>query len=134
MPDARSMDKETTIFRKLCEVARDQGIVSYSELGALVGLNMGDPRHRDCLSEILGEINIKEHEAGRPLISAVAVLKGGTRPGVGFWNIAQDPIGRYGGSPDQGARDDFWVREMRRVHDLWRTARGVPAGAGSPIP
>ena len=132
MPGA--MDKETTVFHKLCEVARIQDFVFYSELGHLVGLNMGDPHHRDCLSEILGDINIKEDEAGRPLISAVAVLKGQHRPGVGFWNIAHEPIGSYHGSRDPGDRDKFWSDELRRVYNFWTTARGVPARAGSPIP
>ena len=41
----------------LIRVARGQDIITYPEIGEVVGLNMENLAHRNELAEILGEIN-----------------------------------------------------------------------------
>ncbi len=119
------MSEQETILSKLRETAAARATVYYQELGDLIGLDMSNPKDRDRLSDILGDINIAEHAEGRPLVSAVAVLKesgqheAGTRPGIGFFNIAHDPLGLYNGSRDRDEQLAFWVAEIKRAHDCW---------------
>ena len=122
------MSEQETILSKLREVAAARATVYYQELGDLIGLDMSNPKDRDRLSDILGDINIAEHAEGRPLVSAVAVLKESShhnadlRPGIGFFNIAHDPLGLYNGSRDRDEQLAFWVAEIKRAHDCWSQA------------
>ena len=122
------MSEHETILMKLREVAAARQTVYYSDLGDLIGLDMSNPGDRYRLSDILGDINIAEHAEGRPMISAVAVLKesglheADMRPGVGFFNIAHEQLGLYGGSKDSNEQLGFWIPELMRVHDYWAQA------------
>jgi hypothetical protein len=74
--------------------------------------------HSTALAGLLGQVNLLEHEAGRALISALVVHKGGDwQPGEGFWSFARD----LGIDPGSGhtARLDFWVREIERCYAHW---------------
>ena len=122
------MSEHETILTKLTEVAAARQTVYYSELGDLIGLDMSNPGDRYSLADILGDINIAEHAEGRPMISAVAILKESSqyeaamRPGVGFFNIANDRLGLYNGSKDPDEQLAFWIPELKRVHDYWAQA------------
>lgn len=50
-----------------------------------VRMDAHDPR----LAHFLGEISSEEHEAGRPLITALIVHKHDMRPGKGFFELAR---------------------------------------------
>ncbi len=122
------MSEHEVILSKLQEVAAARETVYYSDLGDLIGLDMSHPKDRNRLSDILGDVNVAEHAEGRPMISAVAVLKesgqheADMRPGVGFFNIAHDPLGLYSGSKDPDEQLAFWIPELTRVHDHWAQA------------
>lgn len=110
------MSDHAIVRQELIETAKARATISYSELGGLIGLDMSQPDQRTCLSDLLGEINIAEHDEGRPMLSAVAVLKGEGRPGSGFFEIAH----RLGlCSKDKRVQEEFFVAELRRVHDHW---------------
>jgi len=107
--------------KRLHEVAQEQTTITYSDLAAEMaqtGQVRLDP-HSSGLAALLGQVNILEHENGRPLISALVVHKAGDpEPGVGFWNFARE----LGVDPGTGphARLEFWSREVARCHAHWR--------------
>lgn len=108
------------IARRLHAVARRRGTITYSELAdemAKAGLIAVDP-HSSALAALLGQANVLEREADRPLISALVVHKGGDlEPGTGFWAFARE----LGIDPGSGpyARLDFWTREVERCYQHW---------------
>ena len=109
------MDAGTeAINNKLREVAKSRDITYYATIAPLAGLDMGSPGDRDRISRILGDISTAEHDGGRPLLSAVVILRETNSPGVGFVSLAKD-LGRYDGSDD----DLYWAQEVRCVHDFW---------------
>ena len=112
------MSDHAIVRKKLIETARARETISYSELGGLIGLDMGQPDQRTCLSDLLGEINIAEHEEDRPMLSAVAVLKGEGWPGSGFFEIARH-FGLWSGNKDPGVQEGFFIAELKRVYAYW---------------
>lgn len=112
------MSDYAIIVQRLVETAKAEQTITYSDLGALIGLDMGQPDQRQRLSNLLGEINTAEHQEGRPMLSAVAVLKDEMRPGQGFFEICHW-LGVYDGNKDSDAQLRFFSSELRRVHDHW---------------
>lgn len=112
------MSEDAVIRRSLVETAEEQTTIFYSDLGALIGLDMSQPDQRAELSDLLERINIAEHEEGRPMLSAVAVLKDGMRPGQGFFEIAHW-IGVYDANKDPGVQERFFIAELKRVYAYW---------------
>jgi hypothetical protein len=108
------------IARRLHKAARERGTITYSDLAgemANAGVIEVEP-HSSALAALLGQVNVLEHEAGRPLISALVVHKSGDlEPGPGFWAFARD-LGIDPGS-SQHARLDFWSQELERCYAHW---------------
>jgi hypothetical protein len=105
------------IYRRLTEVAAAQSTVPYSELAECFGLDMSNPDDRIQLGAMLDEINHAEHEAGRPMISAVVVHAQEGVPGAGFFVCARElSVLKTRNRQDELA---FFVKELRRVHDHW---------------
>ena len=110
------MRTKQIIYDKLKEVARARGLIYYQQVGNLVGLDMGDPRDRDRISQLLDDINEEEatvHQ--RPMLSAIVVREAEGTPGQGFWKCAKR-LGRYTG----GSKLDFYCKELQRVYDAAR--------------
>ena len=103
------------IAARLRSVARAGRTVTYNDLTAVIGWDMDDPTAAREVAGILRAISTAEHEAGRPLLSAVVVGAKTGRPGKGFFKLAQR-LGRY----DGGADGAFFAQELRRVHEYWR--------------
>ncbi len=109
------MDVETTaIYERLIKIAKDSDITNYSVIAPLARLDMNLPPHRNRISDILDEISRTESSCGRPLLSAVVILKDENIPGDGFFKMARE-LRLY--DDDDDFR--FWIRELRRVHDYW---------------
>ncbi len=106
------------IAARLRAVARARRTVTYNDLAAVVGWDMDDPAAAREVAGILRSISTAEHEAGRPLLSAVVVGARTGRPGKGFFKLAQR-LGRYDGADDEA----FFAQELRRVHAHWRARR-----------
>jgi hypothetical protein len=110
----------TWIAQRLHKVARGRATINYSDLAAEMtkaGVIALDP-HSPALFALLGQVNLLEHEAGRPLISALVIHKGGDmEPGQGFWTFARE----LGIDPGSGphARLDFWAGELERCYAYW---------------
>ncbi|SRR5258706_15923266 len=69
------------------------------------------------LGQLCGEISDDEHDADRPLISAL-VINQSNHPGTGFFELART-LGLLR-SRSKEAEDDYWIAELRRVHEFWR--------------
>jgi hypothetical protein len=84
---------------------------------ARVGVLRVEP-HSTALAGLLGQVNLLQQEAGRPLISALVVHEGGDwQPGEWFWSFAGD-LGIDPGSGET-ARFEFSVREIERCYTQW---------------
>ena len=122
-----SSSDQDKIRRKLIEVAKspdvNRRLISYSELFEPHGLDMGDPGHRNIVAAILDKISRKEHEEGRPLLSAVAVHKENgiyTRPGDGFYSMAIDLRKIGGGKISDEQKDVLFVQCAKEVYEYWK--------------
>ena len=102
------------IHEELLRVAKTSGYVNYSDVAPLAGLNMELAHDRNQIARILDGISQSEHDAGRPLLSAVVVRKDENMPGNGFFTLAKR-LGLH----TEGDNLDFWLAELRRVHDYW---------------
>ena len=104
-----------TIRERLIEVAKRKETIFYKEVGGIVDLHHRDPN----LHQILDDINRREHEARRPLLTAVVVHATGDRmPGKGFFKLATQ-LGRHRAADD---RTLYWMWELERVYTEWASA------------
>ena len=95
------------IYDELVRVARGRDITYYSDVAPIASLDMSTEVGRMRIAQILGEISTSENEVGRPLLSAVVVLKEANMPGSGFFGLAED-LGRYDGTDDL----KYWSRRF----------------------
>ena len=102
------------IHEELLRIAKIGGYVNYSDVAPLADLNMELAHDRNQIARILDGISQSEHDAGRPLLSAVVIRKDENTPGNGFFTLAK----RLGLHPG-GDNLEFWLAELRRVHDYW---------------
>lgn len=102
------------LYRELVEIARDGRTETYGEIGRVVGLSMGNPRHRALIGGLLDGIDCREHAAGRPQLAAVVVRKREGDPGRGFFVIAR----RLGLHTEEDDRA-YWRETLGRVHEYW---------------
>ena len=102
------------VYDRLKEVAKTRSLATYTEVGALIGLDMANEYHRIRIAQILDDINAFEDRDGRPMISAVVVYKDTDRPDPGFFDCARK-LEKFKG----GSEEDFWVKEVKRVHE-WK--------------
>ncbi len=106
------------IYEALMRVAREQRTTTYSDIATLAAHDMEKPTHRDMMRGILGKISTYEHQNRRPMLTAVVVHKQDSRPGDGFFELAQ----HLGLMAKGGDREEFFVRELDRVHKYWKLA------------
>ena len=110
------MDEITqTIHGRLIESALNRRIIFYDDLS--VGIV---PRIRGGQwTSILNAINLHESNAGRPLLSALAVRRGYKIPSAGFFTNAH-ALDRYNAAEgDDTSHAAFWIAEVHRVWDYW---------------
>lgn len=103
------------IYEELKRIAAAGRRTFYSEIAPLVELDMASPRDRGRISDILVEISRREHEAGRPLLSAVVVSQATNMPGKGFFNLAREFQLLHSGESEVA----FFRSEIARVHRAW---------------
>jgi len=96
---------DTLSYSEICDEMRLKGIIDLEP-------------HGTPFAALLGQINVIEHDLGRPLISAVVVSKEERQPGVGFWNIAKELGIEVGESENQ--RVAFWLDSLQECHRRWR--------------
>lgn len=109
------MDSDAqTVYQELKRLAKAGSTTNYSDVGYLIGLDMGSPADRNRIARILDEISREEDSQGHPLLSAIAILRERNIPGEGFFKLARS-------LSKQDQEDDlvFWLDEVRRVHTHW---------------
>lgn len=106
------------VYEKLKEVARNRSVISYSEAGNLIGLDMATEIGRIRIAQILDDINNDEDQENSPMLSAVVIRNDINMPGSGFFECAKG-LGKYHGGNDLV----FWVHELVRVHNCWSKTR-----------
>src|SRR5262249_43143082 len=96
-----------------------QGTMTYGEVASkLVSISVrpDDP----IFHELLGEVAREENGAGRGILSAVVVRKGGDkRPGSGFFRLAKE-LGR-----DTSDHERCWLDELKRVRTAYSSSSGL---------
>jgi hypothetical protein len=98
----------------LSAYAKRRQMVPYSEFVAHIQAVQFEGPHDPRLWHLLGEISEVESEAGRGMLSALVVHKGGDfQPGPGFFELAEK-LGH-----DTSDIEKFWVQEVKRVFAAW---------------
>ncbi len=100
------LDPRTSCACRGGHAARDDHVHGSREQ---VGLQWDhkNPNDRKLIGQLLGEVSRQEYSRGRPLLTAVVVMKGEDMPGAGFRGLE--------GFPES---DEFYETELRRVHDF----------------
>ena len=105
------------LYEKLQNVARQRQLISYSEAGSIVGLNMKRPPDRVILANLLNEICAYEVELKRPMLAAIVVRKNSKRPGPGFYKLARE-LGKLQ-SEEPSNEQNFLKSEQEQVYKNW---------------
>ena len=100
---------------ELVRAAQYEGLTTYQDITRLTSL----PRKGRVMAReiglLLGAISEDEAEAGRPMLSAVAVnARGGV--GSGFFDLARQ-MGRLGPDADE---EEFLEEQRQAVYETWR--------------
>jgi hypothetical protein len=107
--------------RKACiKAAKSRSVLTYSALAPLLGLDMYMPADRAKIGELLDELARAEHEAGRPLLSAVVVGANGGMPGHGFFKLARS----FGLMGPKDVKKAFCWEELQRLYAYWAAHEG----------
>lgn len=107
------------VVAELVRAAQYRGLTTYQDVAVIMGLPTHGSFMGSSTSRILGEICEEEVQAGRPMLSAVAVSVAG-QPGPGFFELAK----RLGRMPADEAESAFWQRERDAVYATWK--RSLP--------
>jgi hypothetical protein len=105
------------ILYDMCrQAAREERTITYSEVGAKIGLDMGNEGERFKLGQLLDEVSRYEHAQGRPVLSVVVVhADGDGRPGDGFFTLARE-LGKFDGVD----KDAFFFTELNAAYAAWK--------------
>ena len=101
---------------RLIQAAKNEELVYYEDIAPMFGFNYDRDHDRAEVGRVLDVVNKEEFEAGRPLLSAIVVHKGGDEmPGEGFFKLAQE-LGRY----RRGDKKIYWAMELKEVYKEWQ--------------
>lgn len=117
-PKYRGKPEYFRIFSELITVAKFRGTITYQEIAKILCFPLTGNYMGAEIGHLLGEISEDEVNAGRPMLSAVAVNLSG-KPGTGFFELA-----RHLSRLDSENEDDeihFWEEELKSVYDTWKT-------------
>ena len=111
------------VLAELVRAAQYRGKTTYQDIAMIMGLPQSGNHMAREIGQILGEISEEEVEAGRPMLSSVAVAVTG-KPGPGFFAFASR-LGRFSAGDD---KDEFWEQERARTYAAWE--RRLPKDKG----
>lgn len=104
------------VYRELINAAEYRGFTTYRDIAKIMGLPMSGNYMSKGTGQMLGEISQNEHDQGRPLLSAIAVSKGGLL-GEGFFNLAKE-LG-FIFDDDPKGKEEFWEGMRQKVYLEW---------------
>ena len=119
MADVKNRYRGTTkhfhVLAELVRTAQYRGVTTYQDIAVIMGLPQSGNHMASEVGRVLGEISEDEVEAGRPMLSSVAVgVKG--KPGPGFFRFASQ-LRRFSAGDDE---DEFWEQERAETYDAWK--------------
>lgn len=115
MSEAPDPEIATALRPVLAAAARRGETITYRDLAVRAQVPAPHSIHKTTLA--LELIAREDHDAGRPLLAAIAVGKAG-QPGPGFFQLLHD-LGRYAG-PDRGQEAaDQHARELEAAMRYW---------------
>lgn len=139
-------EKVTAAYAVLIETAKNGVTITYSELGARIGI-MNFPGYDDFplkMAEIAGACSVYELEDNHPIISSIVVNKETGMPGAGYWGFRTMPSHllsrmwedrrRKPTVEIEAERAKFWLTELQKVHKHWSLpGRAPPDSAGTDL-
>ena len=108
------------VRNKLIQIARTEGsAISYRRLinQTELGLNLDIKHEKQMLGEILDEISEEEHEAGRPLLSALIMDKKNGQ-GDRFYKLCEK-LG-FGDWKELKKDEDFVGGKQAECYEFWK--------------
>lgn len=112
----RGTSKYSAVYNALLEAAKSRHLLHYVEVADLIGVPRAGHHMARQVGQVLGEISEDEHNAGHPMLSAIAVSEADF-PGDGFFKLARR-LGRLSEYDSQAERA-FLQSEQQSVYDLW---------------
>lgn len=104
------------VLAELLHAAEYGGMTTYQDVATIMCLPLQGSHMGKETGHILGEISEDEVNAGRPMLSAIAVSVAG-RPGPGFFELARH-LGRFNGKSADEER--FWHQECQAIYETWK--------------
>jgi hypothetical protein len=114
----RSTKEYFLVYRVLINAARNRGTVTYQDIAEIMGLPLAGNYMGQQVGYMVGAISEDEVRLGRPMLSAIVVKTGRTKPGPGFWRFARE-LGRLQGEGKE-VEERFWEKEKRAVYQTWQ--------------
>ena len=111
----RGTTKYFHVHGELVRAAQYRGLTTYQDIAVIMALPLTGAHMGSETGIILGEISEDEVNAGRPMLSAIAVGVSG-KPGSGFFGLARD-LGKLRAGEDEMA---FWQAERDRTYAAWK--------------
>jgi hypothetical protein len=111
----------TRLRHYLIRYARQQaGTVSYLTLlqESELGLNLDISHEKSRLNEMLAEISMEEHAAGRPLLSSLVRVQGSKGQGDNFYKMCER-LG-YGEWRSLKQNEDFLKGLIKECREFWQ--------------
>ncbi|MCX9086455.1 MAG: hypothetical protein OIN90_02695 [Candidatus Methanoperedens sp.] len=113
------MQKETfnkEVYEKLKQLVKaPYPFITYEDLNieCNLGLNFDHNRDRKILGDILGTISVQEVREGRPMLSAIVILKDShpPKPSFGFFECAK----KLGILKRGESQDVFYIRQLKEL-------------------
>jgi len=100
--------------------ARAEKTIAYTDLAVVLNDTIkGTTLDKVAINKTLKAIDRREHEEGRPLLSAVVLSSESNLPSQEFFDLAQE-LGIYDGVNDA----TFHTQELKRVYEHWRQVQG----------
>jgi hypothetical protein len=117
----RGTTKYFHVLAELVRAAQYRGVTTYQDIAVIMGLPLVGGHMAKEVGWILGEISEDEINAGRPMLSSVAVGVNG-KAGPGFYDLARS-LGRLKAGQDEPS---FWEEERFAAYAAWK--RPLPKG------
>lgn len=107
------------LYRELVTAALYRGTISYMDVARIIGITQTGHHMASEVGHILGEVSEDESNAGRPMLSALAVSSTG-QPGAGFYSLARDLELLQSDAEEEKLR--FWNQQRAAVYSKWHAA------------
>ncbi|HUG71396.1 MAG TPA: hypothetical protein VMM76_26840 [Pirellulaceae bacterium] len=120
----RGTTNYTRVIAELVRAAEYRGVTTYQDIAVIMCLPLQGSHMGKETGHILGEISEDEVNAGRPMLSAVAVSVVTGKAGSGFFALAKE-LGKFDGDPTH--EEDFWRDELQSVYETWKRPLHQPS-------